>query len=178
MHGEPLREVGNACLCRGIGGDLGQGAVGVHRGDVDDVAARLCHVGGEDLRDEERRRDVEVEHELDPALVEGEKVLLRFLGCRFVVRRGARIVAARAVDEEVDGAERFVHFLFGRLDALFIEAVAADGDGVFAELIGDRFRRIVVDVEKRDFGAALRKSAGKLAHEDAPRTRDGDDFIA
>lgn len=117
----------------------------------------------------------EVEHESDAALVEGEEVLLRFLGCRFVVRRGARIVAARAVDEEVDGAERFVHFLFGSFDALFIEAVAADGDGVFAELIGDRFRRIVVDIEQGDFGAALRKGTGEIAHEDAARTRDGDD---
>lgn len=163
---------------RGIGGDLGQGAVGVHRTDIDDVAARPYHIGGEDLRNEERRRDVEVEHELDPALVEGEKVFLRFLGCRFIVRRGARIVAACAVNEEVDGAERFVDFLFGSFDALFIEAVAADGNGVFAELIGDKFGGIVVDVEQGDFGAALRKGTGEFAHKDAARTRDGDDFIA
>ena len=103
MDSQPLGEVGDGSLGAGIGGDLGQRGVGIHGTDVDDVAAFAAdHLAGECLRRDQRTDEVEIEDELDAALVEIEE---RFdLGIEQVrlleeiMRRiGARVVAAGTV---------------------------------------------------------------------------------
>ena len=55
--------------------------------------------------------------------------------------------------------------------------VRSMGEGVFADLVGDFFRGVVVDVEERDLGAARCKRFGKLRADDAAGAGDGDDFV-
>jgi hypothetical protein len=73
MHREPFGEVRNARLCRRICGDLGKRTEGIHRGDVDDIAARFDHIGSENLRYEESRCNIQIEYEFESAFVKREE---------------------------------------------------------------------------------------------------------
>ena len=180
MHREPLGEIGYARFCCAVRRDLGQRRERVHGRDVDDVPARLHHVRRKHLRREERRDYVEVEHELQAALLEGEKVLdpLGVRGHVLVVGGGFGIVAARAVDEEIHRAERRVYLLFGALEVGLIKAVALHRKGVFTYLIRDLLRRLPVYVEERDLRPALRERTRELRTDHAARARHRDHFAA
>ena len=116
VDGQTLREVGHGGFGAGVGRDLGQGQVGVHAGDVQDVAALAAdHLAGKGLGRQQGADEVQVEHHLHAALVEVEEghgvgVEVAHLEI-FLVGIGAGIVAARTVHEDVAGAEVSQHVL-------------------------------------------------------------------
>ena len=180
MHRKPLCEVGNACLRRAVRRDFGERSECVHRRDIDDVSARLYHVFDKHLRHQECRRNVEVEHKFESALVKCEKVLCAFEVGRhgFVVSGCFGIVSAGSVYEKVDFAELVFDFVFRAENIRFVKTVALDGVCVFAYLVRNFFGSVVVDVQKRDFCAALGERASKLGANNSARSRDCHDFVA
>ena len=76
VHGKPLGEVRNCRLGARICGDLGQGSIGVHRGDVENGAALSAHhLTGERLGGNEGTEEVEVEDEANAVSIEIKEAL-------------------------------------------------------------------------------------------------------
>ena len=108
---QPLGEVADGSLRAGVGGDLRQRDVGVHGGDVQDVAALAGdHVLGEHLRGQQGALVVELEDEVDAVGLQVEEGLLAFLGLVLVlvVGGGTGVVAAGSVDQDVAGFYKFI----------------------------------------------------------------------
>ncbi len=136
MHRQPLREVGNTSLCRRVCGNFSERSVRIH--------ARWSKRAGTSstYRDKEGRRDIEIEHKFYSALFQLEKVFdvrVRFGRHCLVIARCARIVSARTVNEKIHFPERFFDRLLCFYDALFIQTIAANCDGIVSDLVGDLF---------------------------------------
>ena len=103
MRCQPLCEVGNTCLCRGVCGNFGQRGVCIHRRNVENAAARLQHILGKRLRGQQRALEIEPEYKVNAVRVQIKKGLA--LGSRFVmvlVSGGSSgVVTACAVDKDV-----------------------------------------------------------------------------
>ena len=173
MHGQPLRKIAHPRFRRAVGGDFRQGAIGVHRGNVDDVSARFHHVLGKYLGHQKCGGDVDIENKLQSAFLQGKEILhAPKLGRhRLVVACRARLVSARAVDQKVHLAPFCADKLFRLLDIFLIEAVASDGNRVFTDLRRVGRRALLVDIQKRHFRAARRQRARKFAANHAARAR-------
>ena len=122
MHRQPLGKVGHSSLGAGVGGDLGQGQVGVHAGNVQDVAALApYHLPCKGLRGQQGADEVQVEHHLHAALVqikEGNGVAFQICHLKiFLIRVGTGVVAACTVYKDIAGAKVCQHVL-GYLQAV------------------------------------------------------------
>jgi len=173
VNGQPLREVAD----RGLGGrvrrDLRQRAKGVHAGDVQDVAGLLLgHQLAEDLGRQQGAQEVQVEDETDRV---GRQIEERHLG------RGGRflLIAACAVDQDVDLAERRDDLVPGLLDRGLVQDVARDGDRRAAlglDRVGHLRRRGFGQVQDRHLGAACGQGLGHRAAQNPAATGYDHDF--
>ena len=103
VNRQPLGEVADRRLARRVGGDAGERARRVHRRDVEDhPLLPLGHRTREHLRRQDRPEQVQGGHPLQRLDRQVEEALVG-VGGRL------RIVAARAVDQEVDGAALAEH---------------------------------------------------------------------
>ena len=149
--------------------------VGRHGGDVDDVAASLlCQQLAEDHGRQHRAGDVQVKDPLEGVHVEVEEVQLRR-------DRRLLLVAACAVDEDVDVAV-LCHDGVARLfQTGAVENVGLDGDGIAAsgvDLVGDLLCVLDEQIQQRDLRALLRHLARHDAADDAARAGDDGDLSA
>jgi hypothetical protein len=187
IRGDEARERDHGALRRGVRGRLEERlrAVGplvdrligrddpVRRRDVDDAAAAAAgHLRADDLRAEERARDVDVERPL-PEL---ERIVLepRELGAR--LRALEHVVDGGVVDEHVDPAEPRERRAEQRLDARLLRDVGGDaGRGVALDLARELGREratpLLVDVGDDDARAGVREGAGVMPAEEARRAR-------
>ena len=118
MDCQPLGEVADGRFGAGIGRNLGQGREGVHGGDIDDIAAALHHVLGEDLGGDQSAGEVQVEHELHALLIQIKEALgfgVNVAGLVILlVGGGSGVIAAGTVDEDGTPAQLLVDLLGGR----------------------------------------------------------------
>src|SRR5699024_2086091 len=111
VDGQPLGQVGDGGFRARIGGDLGQGGVGVHAGDVQDAAAAAAqHLGHKGLGGQDGAQKIQIEHPGHRLGGEVEKaadgLVLPVAGLVvLLVGGGLGVVAARAVHQDVAGAE-------------------------------------------------------------------------
>ena len=140
--GEPLGEIEDGGLAHRVGGHAGQGAVGVHRGEVQDApAAGARHLCTEDAARDDGSQGVDFQDALEG--VHGQSQKAPLVVGKGVVEfawielgeggHGVDVVAAGAVDQEVA-----------------VAPVGGDGGGDFAH------PRLVSDVAWLDAGDAAR----------------------
>lgn len=166
VHRQPLGQVGHRRLGAGIGRNLGQGPIGVHGGDVDDVGVLTHHILGEDLGGEQGGDDVEVKDEAHAVGIQVEEGLqaLQVGGVLLVVRGAAGVVAAGAVEQQGAGAKGREHLFPGRAQALLVQTVGLHRDGLAAggrDLIGHGLGRLQVQVQHGNLGPQGRQGLGK-----------------
>ena len=173
VDGQPLREVADGGLGGRVGGDFGEGAEGVHAGDVeDDALAGAGHFLAEDLGGQEGADEVEVEDELDGVCGHIEEG-------HFGAGGGFFFVATGAVDEDVDAAVGGEDLVLGGFDGGLVEDVAPDGESfaaVLLDLIDDFEGEVLLKVEDGHGRAGLGEANGHFAAEHAAAAGDGDDF--
>ena len=180
MDGQPLGEVGHGGLGAGVGRDLGQGQIGVHAGNVQDVAALTAHhLAGESLGRQQGADEVQVEHHLHAALVkveEGHGVGVKVAHLEvFLVGVGAGVVAAGTIYEDVAGAEVCQH-VFGHLQAVgLVHDVAGIAAG-YAALGLDRVSQLLelfhVAAQQGDLCTGPRQRFGEDGAQGAAGTGD------
>ena len=123
---QPLGEVADGSLRAGVRRNLGQRDVSVHGGDVQDVTALAGdHVLSERLSRQQRALEVELEDEVNAALIQIEEGLLTFLGFVLILVVGgcARVVYAGTVDQNIAGAEVGENLLMDGFKSLRIKDV-------------------------------------------------------
>ena len=145
----------------------------------------LPHGAAENLRRQQRAEEIQIEDETDAGRVEIEEglepldLILQILGKQILFARGPlRIVAARAVDQNVAVAERRLDCRFGFFQALDVEHVRSDADRPAArrdDLVGDLRGRLFLQIENCDLCAA-RQGLGHGGTEDAAAAGDDGHF--
>ena len=180
VHCQPLGEVGDGSLGAGVGRDLGQGQVGVHAGDVHDVAAGAAHhLPGKGLRGQQGADEVQVEHHLHAALVqieEGHGVIVQIRHLEeFLVGVGPGVVAAGTVHQNVAGTQ-IRHHLLCHLQAVgLVHNVAgvALGNAAFClDRIGQLLQLLHVAAQQSHFGSCPGQSLGENGTKGAAGTGD------
>ena len=145
VHGKPFSEVGHAGFGGGIGRNFCQRTERVHGGNIQNIPSLSDHILRENLRDKERRRDIEVKNKFQAAFVQIKEGLGAVRNVRrhnLVVTGSARIISACSVYQNADLAQLFVYCVRGTLNVRLGQAVGGDGDRIFADGSGDRFRRL------------------------------------
>ena len=169
MHRQPLGKVGHSSLGAGVGRDLGQGQVGVHAGNVQDVAALAAyHLTGKGLRGQQRADEVQVEHHLHAALVQikkGNGVTFQIAQLKiFLVRVGTGVIAACTVHKNIAGAKVCQHILC-YLQAVglvhHIAGVALGGAALGFDLVRKLLELIHVAAQQRHLCARPCQRLGK-----------------
>ena len=169
VHRQPLGKVGHSSLGAGVGRDLGQGQVGVHAGNVQDVAALAAyHLAGKSLRGQQRADEVQVEHHLHAALVQikkGNGVTFQIAHLKiFLVRVGAGVIAACTVHKNIAGAKVCQHILC-YLQAVglvhHIAGVALGGAALGLDLVCKLLELIHVAAQQRHLCACPGQRLGK-----------------
>ena len=166
MHRQPLSEIAHAGLGGAVCRDFSQRLKGIHRGNIDDIASALeDHVLAKNLRRKKRAKEVQVEDKLNAvhrqvveryhSLFLGRKVLA---GEKLLGRGALRVVAARAVDEDIHRTKARLDFLVGFLNARLFEHVAGKStrdSAPFGDLVSHLLRELRLQVQDGDLGAAL-----------------------
>ena len=134
MHRQPLGKVSDRRLRPGVGGDFRQWGVGVHGADIEDVAAGAAHhLPCKRLGGDQRADEVQVKHKLHAGFVQVEEALGLAVDVAvlivFLVRGGPGIVAPRAVEQDIAGANVGHHRARYGVARLFVQHVAAVGFG-------------------------------------------------
>ena len=180
VHCQPLGEVGDGSLGAGVGRDLGQGQVGVHAGDVHDVAAGAAHhLPGKGLRGQQGADEVQVEHHLHAALVqieEGHGVIVQIRHLEeFLVGVGPGVVAAGTVHQNVAGTQIRQHLLCHLQAVGLVHNVAgvALGHAAFClDRIGQLLQLLHVAAQQSHFGSCPGQSLGENGTKGAAGTGD------
>ena len=187
VNGEPLCEIGDRRLRAGIRRDPRQRAETVHAGNIDDRRAGLFrHIERENLRRDQRAEEIEIEHKLDARGIEIEKRLdaldraAQILRLEIILcRRAAGIVPARAVEQNVAGAELLCDLLFRSLHRIAFEHIGGNADGistVLTDLPCHLLRGIQSEIADRNARAACGQRLGKAGAKHASAPRDDRDL--
>ena len=169
VHRQPLGKVGHSSLGAGVGRDLGQGQVGVHAGNVQNVAALApYHLPCKGLRGQQRADKVQVEHHLHAALVQikkGDGVAFQIGHLKiFLVRIGAGVVAACTIHKDIAGAKVCQHIL-GYLQTVglvhHVAGVALGGAAFGLDLVRKLLELIHVAAQQRHLCARPGQRLGK-----------------
>lgn len=170
VDSEPFGEIFDGGLGGGVGGDAGERAEGVHGGDVDDnTMLAFSHVAAEDLAGEHRADDIKLKDLVEGIGIEVKEGLTGAGG-------GAGMIAACAVDKNVNRAELFADGGMGGLECGAFEDIGSEADGAasaaFCYVFGSVFRFI----EHGHTGAMFGEGDGHDGTQHATAAGDDGDF--
>ena len=171
MHRQPLRKVRHGGFRAGIRRNFGERRVGVHRRNVDNIAALARdHIAGERLRGDQNPHKIEVKNGFDARLVQIKEAL--GVGVQiarlivFLVGRGTGVVAARTVEEDVTGAKVPQNLLMACENSGLVQHVAFvcfRSAALGGDLLGQLPDICICPAQQRDLRAACGQRLGKDA---------------
>ena len=182
MGSQPLGKVGNGCLCTGVSRDLGQRNVGIHGGDIQNIAGLLGHhVLCKDLGGQQSTLEVQLEQEVNTGLIqikEGLTAIPCFMMV-LIVTGCAGIVAAGTVDQDITGTQVIQDLLMDSLQSFQFQNITLITlhHKAFCADIGSQLQNsFFIQIQRRNLCACLCISTGHITAQDTTGTGNNNDL--